>query len=66
MDLDKMNGVAAANRQEDLEQARRGQELPPSGSHGTNRLAIGHLIREVRTKNQRNELTTTDTAVNCH
>jgi hypothetical protein len=50
MDLDKMNGVAAANGQ-DLEQARRGQDLPPS-----NRLAIGHLIREVTEKF--NELTT--------
>jgi hypothetical protein len=57
MDLDKMKGVAAANGQ-DLEQARRGQELPPSGSHGTNRLAIGHLIREVRTADKLNELRT--------
>ncbi|KAM0854865.1 hypothetical protein ACQ4PT_050150 [Festuca glaucescens] len=46
MDLDKMTDDVAANGQ-DIEQARRGQELPPSGGHGTNRLAIGNLIREL-------------------
>ncbi|XP_051220930.1 aquaporin NIP4-1-like [Lolium perenne] len=49
MDLDKMTDgerVAAANGQ-DLEQARRAVELPPSAGHGTNRLAIGNLIREL-------------------
>uniref|UniRef100_A0A453DNZ5 Aquaporin n=1 Tax=Aegilops tauschii subsp. strangulata TaxID=200361 RepID=A0A453DNZ5_AEGTS len=39
-------GDGAANGQ-DLEQARRGQELPPAAGHATKGLAVGHLIREL-------------------